>query len=175
SLNGTGGFESASARALLASTSVFWAVGPAVVATIFDAGRRHAVTDQARAAYQQTVASYQDTVLVAFKEVEDNLAALRILEEEARIQAGAVDAAERSLTLATNRYRGGVASYLEVITAQSAALANERVAVNILARRLTASVLLIKALGGGWSVSALPSVAVSGKQAATFLERKSVR
>jgi NodT family efflux transporter outer membrane factor (OMF) lipoprotein len=163
SLNGTGGLESASLRSLLAGTSGFWAVGPAVVATLFDAGRRQAITDQARAAYQQTVAGYQDTVLVAFKEVEDNLAALRILEDEARIQAGAVDAAERSLTLATNRYRGGVASYLEVITAQSAALANERVAVNILARRLTASVLLIKALGGGWNVSALSSVAVSGK------------
>jgi NodT family efflux transporter outer membrane factor (OMF) lipoprotein len=163
SLNGTGGLESASVRSLLASTSGFWAVGPAVVATLFDAGRRHAVTDQARAEYQQSVASYQDTVLVAFKEVEDSLAALRILEEEARIQAAAVDAAERSLTLATNRYRGGVTSYLEVITAQSAALANERVAVNILARRLTASVLLIKALGGGWNVSTLPSVAASGK------------
>lgn len=95
---------------------------------------------------------------MAFREVEDNLAALRVLKEEADIQARAVDAAHRALELATNRYRGGVATYLEVITAQSLALTNERVAVNILGRRQTATVLLIKALGGGWQISSLPRV-----------------
>ena len=107
---------------------------------------------QAQAAYEETVAGYQDTVLRALQEVEDNLAALRVLREEADIQARAVAAAERSLTLATNRYRGGVASYLEVIAAQNAALSNQRTAADILSRRLGASVLLIKALGGGWNV-----------------------
>ena len=100
-------------------------------------------------------------MLTALREVEDELATLRVLDEEAAIQARAVDAAERSLTLATNRYRGGIVSYLEVIVAQNAALANERAAVNILTRRMAASVLLIKALGGGWNRSALPAVTSS--------------
>ena len=103
-------------------------------------------------------ADYRNTILTAFQEVEDNLAALRLLQQEADIQAAAVAAADRSLTLATNRYRGGVASYLEVITAQSAALASQRSAVQILSRRLAASVLLIKALGGGWSATTLPAL-----------------
>ena len=97
-------------------------------------------------------------MLSAFQEVEDQLAALRVLEEEAAIQANAVAAAERSLELANNRYRGGVVSYLEVITAQSAALANQRTAVDLLVRRMTATVLLIKALGGGWNLTMLPDV-----------------
>jgi outer membrane protein TolC len=116
------------------------------------------VSDQARAAYEQTAASYREVVLTALREVEDELATLRVLDEEATIQARAVEAAERSLTLATSRYRGGIVSYLEVIVAQSAALANQRASVNILTRRMAASVLLIKALGGGWSRSALPTV-----------------
>src|SRR5262249_30701254 len=133
-------------------------LGAAALQTVFDAGRRRATLDQARAAYEQASASYQQTVLTAFREVEDELATLRVLDEEAAIEEKAVAASERSLALATNRYRGGVATYLEVITAQSAALANERTAVNILTRRMTASVRLIKALGGGWHVSALPQV-----------------
>jgi len=164
SLNGGGGVASASLSSLFAGPSAFWAVGPAAVATLFDSGRRHAVTDEARAAYRQTVASYQESVLVAFQEVEDNLATLRLLDEEASIQAAAVDAAERSLTLATNRYRGGVATYLEVIAAQSFALSNQRTALSVLVRRLTSSVLLIKALGGGWDASLLPQAeAVSSR------------
>ena len=158
-LTGAGGFESASLGNWLAGASNFWSIGPAAILTVFDGGRRRAINEQAKAFYAETTAAYQETVLVAFQEVEDNLAALRILDEEAAIQARAVAAAERSLTLATNRYTGGVASYLEVTSAQSAALTNERTAVSLRTRRMVASVLLVKALGGGWDRSQLPSVA----------------
>jgi NodT family efflux transporter outer membrane factor (OMF) lipoprotein len=162
-LTATGGFESTSLAAWISGLGSFWTVGPAAVATIFDGGRRRAVSEQARAAYEATVSDYRATVLTAFQEVEDNLAALRILREEADIQAAAVAAADRSLTLANNRYRGGVASYLEVITAQNAALLNQRGAVNILSRRMSATILLIKALGGGWNVTSLPALKGDGR------------
>jgi outer membrane protein TolC len=126
------------------------------VETIFDGGRRRAISDQAKAGYDQTVANYRQTVLTAFQEVEDHLSTLRILETEARTQDAAVAASQRSLDLSTNRYKGGVVSYLEVINAQSIALADQRAAVDILRRRTTAAVLLIKALGGGWDASQLP-------------------
>jgi outer membrane protein TolC len=122
---------------------------------VFDAGRRHAASDQARAAQDQATAIYRQAVLVAFREVEDQLAALRILNDEAAIQRRAVDAAERALMQATNRYRGGLASYLEVTSAQNAALANERTAAGILTRQMNASVLLMKGLGGGWQASTI--------------------
>jgi len=138
--------------------SGFFSLGPAAVETLFDAGRRHAISDQAKASYNQSVAVYRETILTAFQEVEDNLAALRILEDEAKTADTAVAAAEHSLALSTNRYKGGVSNYLEVITAQSAALADERTAVDILTRRMTASVLLIKASGGGWNVSQIPPI-----------------
>ena len=137
--------------------SRFWAVGPSLAQTLFDAGRRRAASEQAQAAYDATVAFYRQNVLTAFQEVEDNLAALRILGEEAKVQDTAVKASERSLGLSMNRYKGGVVTYLEVITAQSAALTNERTAVDILRRQMVASVLLVKALGGGWDSSLLPS------------------
>ena len=159
-LSGVAGFESKSFGSWLAGASNFWSTGPAIVQSVFDGGRRRATADQARAIYTQASASYQITVLSAFREVEDQLAALRVLREEADIQNRAVDAAERSLTLATNRYRGGVVTYLEVITAQSAALANERAAVTLLIRRMTASVLLMKALGGNWNQSVLQQIAI---------------
>ena len=124
--------------------------------TAFDAGRRHAVSDQAYAAYDQSVANYRETVLGAFQDVEDNLAALRILQDEAKTQQAAVQAAQNSLNLSLNRYKGGVTTYLEVITAQGLALSDERTAVQILGRRITASVLLVRALGGGWDSSTLP-------------------
>ena len=157
-LTGTAGFESSSIANWITGASSFWSLIPNAVATVFDGGRRRSVSDQARAAYQQTAANYRETVLTAFREVEDELATLRVLDEEAAIQDRAVEAAQRSLTLATNRYRGGIVSYLEVIVAQNAALADQRAAVNILTRRMAASVLLIKALGGGWTRAALPSV-----------------
>ena len=157
-LSGTAGFESGSFGSWLAAASNFWSVAPAALINVFDAGRRRAVSDQARAEYAQMTAVYRETVLSAFREVEDQLAALRILEEEAGIQDSAVAAAERSLELATNRYRGGIATYLEVTTAQSAALANQRTAVGLLVQRMNATVLLVKALGGGWDRAQLTSL-----------------
>ena len=155
-LSGAAGFESSPLGSLLTGTSSFWSIGPALIVNVFDAGRRRAVSDQARAVQDEATAVYRQAVLVAFSEVEDQLAALRILDQEATIQRRAVDAAERSLMQATNRYRGGLASYLEVTSAQTAALVNQRTAVEILTRRMTASVLLMKGLGGGWQLTALP-------------------
>ena len=157
-LTAAAGFESRSLTSWLTGLSTFWSAGPAAAYTIFDAGRRRAVSAQAQAALDETVADYQQTILESLQDVEDSLASLRILRDEAQVQAAAVAAADRSLTQATNRYRGGVATYLEVITAQSAALANQRAAVSVLSRRLAASVLLIKALGGGWDPASLAAV-----------------
>ena len=159
-LTGSGGFESTAISTLIQGPSGFLTAGAAAAVTAFDGGRRRAVSDQARAAYDESVANYRQTVLTAFQEVEDNLAILRILDDEARAQQAAVAAAEHSLELSTNRYKGGVVSYLEVTTAQSTALADERAAVDILRRRMTASVSLIKALGGGWNSANLPVVKV---------------
>ena len=153
---GTGGFESGSITTLLSGPGAMWSVGASLVQTLFDGGRRHAATDEAKASYDSSVASYRQTVLTSFQQVEDNLAALRILEEEAGVQASAVEAAQRSLDLSTTRYKGGVTSYLEVITAQNAALSDELTAVNILGRRMASAVLLIEAIGGGWDRGSLP-------------------
>jgi NodT family efflux transporter outer membrane factor (OMF) lipoprotein len=153
---GAGGFESGSITTLLQGPSALWSVGASSFVTIFDVGRRHALNDEAKANYDSTVADYRETVLNAFQQVEDNLAALRILEQEAGVQAVAVQAAQRSLDLSNTRYEGGVTSYLEVITAQNAALTDEVTAVNILGRRMANAVLLIQALGGGWDRSNLP-------------------
>jgi NodT family efflux transporter outer membrane factor (OMF) lipoprotein len=157
-LGATGGFESTSITTWFNGPGGFITAGASALETVFDAGRRRAVTDQAKAAYQQSVANYQQTVLTGFQEVEDSLAAIRILESEAKTQGVATGAAEHSLALSNNRYKGGVATYLEVITAQSIALSDERTAVDIAGRRMAASVSLIKALGGGWSTANLPSV-----------------
>ena len=162
SLTGTGGFESRIISTLIQGPSAFWSVGAAAAEIIFEGGQRRAASEQARAAYDQAVAGYRQTALNAFQEVEDNLAALRILEQEAETQRGAVQAAEHSLSLSTTRYRGGVTSYLEVTVAQSAALNDERVAVEIQGRRMSACVLLIKALGGGWDRAALDQVLAGG-------------
>jgi NodT family efflux transporter outer membrane factor (OMF) lipoprotein len=157
-LTATGGFQSSSITTLLSGPSILWSAGPSALVTVFDVGRRRAASDQAIAAYDQTVASYRQTVLTSFQQVEDNLAALRILEQEAQVQNEAVIAAQRYLELAITRYRGGVTSYLEVTTAQSAALTDQVTAVNILGRRMAAAVQLVQALGGGWDVSQLPSM-----------------
>src|ERR1700722_1513266 len=155
-LGASGGFESSAITSLLNGPSGLWSIGLSAVGTVFDVGRRRALTDQARAAYDNQVALYRQNVLNGFQQVEDNLAAVRILEHEAQVQAEAVTAAQRSLDLSVTRYKGGVTSYLEVITAQSAALADEVTAVNILGRRMANTVLLIQALGGGWDRSSLP-------------------
>jgi len=152
----SGGFNSSQITTLFQGPSAIWAVGASAAVTLFDGGRRRALSEEARAGYDTAVASYRQTTLTAFQQVEDNLAALRILENEAAVQANAVDAAQRSLTLSQTRYEGGVTDYLEVITAQNAALTDEVTAVNILGRRMASAVLLIEALGGGWDRTELP-------------------
>jgi len=156
-LAAVGGFESGSPTTLLSGPSILWAAGPSALFTIFDVGRRRAASDQAIAAYDQAVANYRQTVLTGFQQVEDSVAALRILEHEAQVQDKAVTAAQKYLELAITRYKGGVTSYLEVTTAESAALSDEVSAVNILGRRMVNAALLVQALGGGWDSSALPA------------------
>jgi NodT family efflux transporter outer membrane factor (OMF) lipoprotein len=158
-LAASAGFESGTITTLVSGPSLFWSAGPAAAATLFDIGRRRALSDEARAAYDQTVANYRETVLTGFQQVEDELNAISLLEQEAQVQGEAVAAAQKALATATNRYKGGVTSYLEVITAQNVSLTNEVAAVNILGRRMAATVLLIQALGGGWNASNLPNLA----------------
>jgi len=155
-LMAAGGFDSGTITTLLQDPSAIWSVGASAAFTVFDVGRRRALTEEAKTGYDFTVANYRQTTLTAFQQVEDDLAALRILEQEAGVQAIAVEAAQRSLELSVTRYEGGVTSYLEVITAQNAALADELTAVNILGRRMASAVLLVQALGGGWDSSNLP-------------------
>ena len=154
-LNASVGFEGSSFGNVLNASSLLWAVGATITQTVFDGGRRHAASDIARAGYDATVAAYRQTTLSAFQQVEDNLAALRILEQESQQQRRAVESAQESLRLFTNRYRGGVDNYLQVITAQTVTLTNQRTEIDILRRRMDASVLLVKALGGSWDVAAL--------------------
>jgi len=150
-LSVTGGVESSNIGSLLSMPSRFWAIGPAILGTIFDGGKRKHQLEGARAQYDQTVAAYRQTVLTAFQEVEDNLTATRQLADESRMQRKAVASAERALQIALNRYQAGAVSYLDVVTAQSTALSNERVAADISRRQMDASVLLVKALGGLWT------------------------
>jgi NodT family efflux transporter outer membrane factor (OMF) lipoprotein len=154
-LSAAGGSRTTRVADLFAAPTHFWSVGAALAEPLFDAGLRSAQKAQALAAYDEEVATYRQTVLTGFQEVEDNLAALRILEEEAALQDEVVQAARQAVELTTNQYQAGVVSYLNVISAQATLLANQRAAANILGRRLTASVALIKALGGGWSAAAL--------------------
>jgi NodT family efflux transporter outer membrane factor (OMF) lipoprotein len=155
-LGGTGGFESGNAGTWIQGPSALWSLGGSAIETLFDAGRRHALTDQARDAYEAQAANYRQSVLNAFQEVEDNLAALRILNDEAQTQTAAVSAARRSLQISTKRYKGGVTTYLEVLTAQTTQLFDERTQDDITTRQFVASVQLIEALGGGWNRTQLP-------------------
>jgi NodT family efflux transporter outer membrane factor (OMF) lipoprotein len=151
-----GGLQAGSIVNWFTWPSRMWAIGPQLAQTIFDAGRRRSQVDISLAAYDATVANYRQTSLTAFQEVEDNLSTLRILEQEAAKQHEATLAAENSQQLAMNRYKGGLVTYLEVITAQSIALSNERTEVTLMQERMGASVQLVRALGGGWDVSKLP-------------------
>ena len=155
-LTGEAGYQSVDLSKLFMWPSRFWGLGAAASEIVFEGGLRKAQTQQARAAYDAAVAIYRQTVLTGFQEVEDNLAALRILEREADVQAEAVKSAEQSLAVVTNQYREGTVAYLNVIVAQTIVLSNKVTALNILGRRMTAAALLIKALGGGWDAAQLP-------------------
>jgi NodT family efflux transporter outer membrane factor (OMF) lipoprotein len=156
-LNAAGGFQSTDVSKWLTWPSHFWSFGPSVSEALFTGGLRRGRMEQAWAAWDTTVAFYRQAVLTGFQEVEDNLAALRILEQEAAKQDEAVQAANQSLAITTNQYKAGTVSYINVIVAQAVALNNQRTALDILSRRMTAAVLLVKALGGGWDASALPA------------------
>jgi NodT family efflux transporter outer membrane factor (OMF) lipoprotein len=151
SLTGNGGYSSSTLSDWISAPNRFWSLGPSLATTILDFGKRGAASDQAIAVYDQNVATYRQTVLQAFQDVEDNLAALRILEAEAKVQDEAVRAARESVALTLNQYKAGTVSYLNVVSVQTAQLANERSAMTLMGRQLTASVALIKALGGGWN------------------------
>ncbi|HEV3331250.1 MAG TPA: efflux transporter outer membrane subunit [Bryobacteraceae bacterium] len=151
------GFESSSFLNWITFPSRFWTIGPQLAQTLFDAGKRTAQVAEAEAGYDATAANYRQSVLTAFQQVEDNLSALRVLADEATELEQAVKSAERSVTVSTAQYRGGVATYLQVITTQAIALQDQRSAIDLQTRRMTASVLLIEALGGGWDNSTLPT------------------
>jgi NodT family efflux transporter outer membrane factor (OMF) lipoprotein len=151
SLTGSAGLESVSAADWLTAPSRFWSIGPQGLLTVFDAGLHRAQSAAAHAAYDQQVANYRNSVLTAFQDVEDNLAALRQLEQESVSDAGAVTATQGALDQANYRYQGGLVTYLEVVSTENAALSAQLAAVDIQVRRMTASVLLIKALGGDWN------------------------
>ena len=155
-------FLGSSAATWFSWPSLFWAIGTSLTQELFDGGRRHAQSEIALAGYDAAVASYRQTTLTAFQQVEDNLAALRILGDEAQQQREAVDAAENALRLFTNRYVGGEDTYLKVIAGQTVALANQSNDVDILRRRTEAGIRLVKALGGGWDVSSLPKLTERG-------------
>ncbi|MGZ4991638.1 MAG: efflux transporter outer membrane subunit [Methylobacter sp.] len=157
-LAATNGFQTSTLNTLFKSASRYWALGPAGAAlTAFDGGAKNAQYKQAIDSFDASVAAYRQTVLTGFQEVEDNLAALRILEEETQVQDKALAAANQALRLTINQYQAGTISYLNVIIAQTAALTNRQTAVQLHGERLAASVLLIKALGGGWNVAMLPN------------------
>lgn len=155
-LTGTAGLEAVQLSQLFSGPSFFWSVGPTLAQTLFDAGKTHGQVQEARAAYDAQVATYRQTVLTAFQQVEDNLAGLRILQEETGASESAVKSAQKSLDVATNLYKAGTQDYLYVITAQATALNDQINAVNLRTRQMATSVLLVEALGGGWDTSQLP-------------------
>jgi len=156
-LSASAGFESQKISTWLSWASRVWSVGPSVSETIYDGGLRRATVEQYRAQYDVTVANYRNTVLTAFEQVEDNLAALRVLSQEIQEQDTAINSAERSLKLATDRYRLGIDPYLNVITAQTTLFSNQQTAVNLRITQIVDSVQLVEALGGGWDASTLPT------------------
>jgi NodT family efflux transporter outer membrane factor (OMF) lipoprotein len=158
SFSAAAGLEATTITNLVKSSSILWSAGPTVSETIFDYGRRKSVVTQAKATYDETVANYRQTTLTAFQQVEDNLAVLRVLHNEAEQQHRATEAAQSAVQIFNNRYVGGLDTYLQVVTAQTTALTNERNDIDIERRQMDASVLLIKALGGGWDTSQLPKL-----------------
>lgn len=156
-LSASGGLESTSISQWFTWPSRFWSIGPTASQTLFDAGLRRATVEQFRAQYDASVANYRQDILVAFQQVEDNLAALRILSEAIQQQGEAVKSAQRVVTLATDRYRLGIDPYLNVIVAQASLLSNQQTDVSLRVQQITASVQLMEALGGGWDASRLPT------------------
>lgn len=154
-IDASGGYQDTSIAHWLSAPNLFWSAGPSMLITVFDSGRRQAAVDIAKSRYIEATADYRAVVLAAFADVENNLALLKDYAEESDRQQAATVAAERTRTLAMSRYREGVVNYLEVVTAQTAALQAERADIGLQTRRLEASVGLIRALGGGWDVSDL--------------------
>jgi len=159
-LSGAAGLESVSIASWFTWPARFFSVGPTLAQTLFDKGRRAAVTEQARALYDGTVANYRLSVLTAFQEVEDGISGLSVLQQAAQSQQQAVDASQRALNLANDRYVGGLVTYLDVVTAEQNLLDNQRLATQILGQRLAVSVSLVKALGGGWDATSLDAIQV---------------
>jgi len=158
-----GGWQAADILKLFNAESTFWAVGASVAEEIFSGGARRAQVEFAQAGYDQTVANYRQSVLDAFQEVQDDVNGLMILQQARATQQLAVDASRRTLDLSMDRYKGGLVSYLDVVTAQQSLLSNEQEAAVIQGQRLVTSVLLVKALGGGWDASSLAAVQVKPK------------
>ena len=156
SLGGTGGFESTHVGTWLQGPSALWTLGGQATELLFDAGQRHALTDQARHNYEAQVASYKSAIFLAFNDVEDQLSGLRILEQETSAEQKAVDSARHSFEVSTQRYKGGVTSYLEVLTAETTLIQNQRTAVDLQTRQFVDTVALIRSLGGGWDTTELP-------------------
>ena len=155
--NASAGFQASNVLNWFTWPARFWSLGPSLSQTLFEAGGRRAITDEAIAAYDATAAAYRQTVVTAFQEVEDNLSALRILEQESQQQQLALNSAALSTQLSLNQYKGGITTYLTVITAQAIELGDRVTAVNLITRRMVASVSLIQAIGGGWDASQLPA------------------
>jgi NodT family efflux transporter outer membrane factor (OMF) lipoprotein len=155
-LGGGGGFESTNPGTWIQGPSSLWSLGAQAAELLFDAGQRRALTSQARHNYEAQVAGYRNTVFQAFNDVEDQLSGLRILEQESSTEDRAVASAQNSFDLSNQRYKGGVTSYLEVLTAEATLLSNQRTAIDLQTRQFVASVSLVRALGGGWDVTQLP-------------------
>jgi multidrug efflux system outer membrane protein len=152
-LGGSGGWESRDIATLVNAPSAFWSLGGDLLQPIFNGGRNRATLAASRAAYDESVANYRESVLVAFQQVEDGLSGLALLDDAAKTQQAAVSDSRRALEIANSRYVGGVTTYLDVITAQSTLLTNERLATQLLGQQMVTSVYLVKALGGGWDAS----------------------
>ncbi|MGO9317663.1 MAG: efflux transporter outer membrane subunit [Terracidiphilus sp.] len=155
-LGGTGGFESMQPGTWIQGPSAIWILGAQASELLFEAGQRHALTDAARHNYEAQAAGYKATILGAFNDVEDQLSSLRILEQESTVEQRAVESAQHSYDISNQRYKGGVTSYLEVLTAEATLLQNQRTAINLQTRQFVANVGLVRALGGGWDVTQLP-------------------
>lgn len=153
SLSALGGYQSNTLSDLLSLPSRIWSLGSTLAITVFDGGQRHALSDQAIAVYDENVANYRQTVLTGFKEVEDSLVSLRVLQEEQKLQAESLEAARVSETYTTNQYKAGIVTYLDVVSVYNTRLNSERTLINLQGNQMLNSVLLIKALGGGWTVT----------------------